>query len=137
MTTILNGGQPVTDETDLNTAIKAAAAAAANSGAYEIDIGQNITLTTALEAINLKTGVTLDIEGGNYALDGNHNTERGLFVYAGTVTIDSLTIQNAAAIGGGGGGGGLGAGGDIFVQQGGSLVIQGGWWSSARNGEPL
>jgi hypothetical protein len=67
-TSVLNGGQPVTTEAQLNAAIVAADNAAAGGGAYKIMLGGNITLNAALEAINLKSGNTLDISGGNYTL---------------------------------------------------------------------
>jgi hypothetical protein len=72
MTTVLNNGQPVTNEADLYTAISAADGEAANSGVYEIELaaGATIDLTSALEAINLKTGVTLDI--GREMLAADH-----------------------------------------------------------------
>ncbi len=116
--TVPNGGQPVTNITQLNAAIVAADGEAAGSGAYQIVLGGNITLTTALEAIDLKSGVTLDIAGGNYALNGG-GSQRGLFVYSGTVTIENLTLQNMKALGGAGGGinggGGAGLGGALFI----------------------
>ena len=107
----------VMSEADLNAAIAAADSAAANSGALEIDLGGNIALSSALNAINLKSGVTLDIEGGNFALDGG-GAQRGLFVYSGVVTIENLTLKNMVATGGAGasgGGGGAGLGGGLFV----------------------
>ena len=89
------------------------------SGTFEIDLTLNadIALTTALDAINLHSGVTLDIEGNGATLDGRNST-RGLFIYSGTVTIENLTIANAKAVGGAGangGGGGAGLGGGLFV----------------------
>ncbi len=116
----------VSNVTDLNTAIVNADKAAANSGVLEIDLqaGATIELATALEAINLQTGVTLDIVGNGAALDGANpnltvsDIQRGLFVYAGTVAVDDLTIENAKAVGGAGGsggGGGAGLGGGLFV----------------------
>jgi len=107
----------------LNAAI-AAADQATTAGSYEIDLaaGANIELTGALNAINLHAGVTLDIEGEGATLNGANaqgvsDHQRGLFVYAGTVTIESLTIANAEAVGGssGSGGGGAGLGGGLFV----------------------
>ena len=117
MATILNNGQPVTTEAQLNDAIVQADKQAANSGAFEIDLGGNISLSTALEAINLQSGVTLDIVGKGFTLDGR-GTQRGLFVYAGAVDISNLTISNMVAQGGNGasgGGGGAGLGGGLFV----------------------
>jgi hypothetical protein len=94
----------------------------AYSGAYEIDLATSasIGLSSALEAINLNSGVSLTINGNQATLDGKNETtgqsynQRGLFVYAGTVTIENLTVQNTKAIGGNGqtgGGGGASLGG--------------------------
>ena len=55
-------------------------------GNYEIDLAGNIALTSALEAVNLASGVALDIVGGGFAINGE-NDQRGLFVYAGDVTV--------------------------------------------------
>jgi hypothetical protein len=90
-------------------------------GNYEIDLTDNITLTSQLLAINLPAGVTLTINGEGHTIDGNNNQYNGLFVYSGDVTIENLTIANAAAKGGNGGtgdvggGGGAGLGGGLFV----------------------
>ncbi len=57
------------------------------------------------------------VAGGDYAINGQ-NLHRGLFVQAGTVTLDDLIIENATAVGGNGvsgGGGGAGLGGGLFV----------------------
>jgi hypothetical protein len=108
MTTVFN----VADETTLNADI--ANVDAANAGAYQINFTASIGETVALEAINLKPGVTLTIDGAGFALDGA-NAQRGLFVYAGAVTVEDLTIQNAAAVGGGINGGGAGLGGGLLV----------------------
>ncbi len=122
--TILNNGQPVTNEADLNAAITAANAAA--PGSYTIEIGAQINLTTALAAIDLHSGVSLSITGTTadgsaphpQTIDGE-NDQRGFFIYSGDVTIDDLTIANAVAVGSagasGGGGGGAGLGGGLFV----------------------
>ena len=83
----------VTTQAQLNAAILQADNAAAGSGLQTIVLGGNVTLTTALKAINLKSGVTLDIVGDGHTLDGG-GTQRGLFVYSGDVTIEDLTIQN-------------------------------------------
>ena len=111
---------------ELNAAIITADGEATGEGSFEIDLkaGADIELTNALEAINLKAGVTLDIEGDGATLDGWNETthssysERGLFVYSGDVSINNLTIQDTNAIGGNGGtagGGGAGLGGGLFV----------------------
>lgn len=125
---------------------------------YQINIARNVTLTgtTTLPAINTSSAVTID--GGSNILNGG-GVQRGFFVYAGTVTINNLTITNAQALGGaggnaggsGGGGGGLGAGGAIFVANGASVTVsnvnvtgnsatggnggsQGGLWSGGGGG---
>ncbi len=61
------------------------------------------------------------LDGAGGTLDGG-GTQRGLFVYAGKVTIENLTLQNMLAQGGaggsaysGGGGGGAGLGGGLFI----------------------
>jgi hypothetical protein len=118
---------------DLNVAI-IAADGETTAGVYEIDLasGADIELTQALEAINLATGVTLDIEGDGATLDGKNETtgvsdnQRGLFVYAGTVMVENVTIANASAIGGTGagvGGGGAGLGGGLFVAADGNVTL--------------
>ena len=127
----------VTDEASLNAAIKAIDVGGVDSGApaYTIKFdlsasgGNLLRLSSGpLEAINLASGETLTIDGTDVksgqvdAIDGQ-GTQRGLFVYQGTVEIDNLTIQNAHAVGGAGGasnytaggGGGAGLGGGLFV----------------------
>jgi hypothetical protein len=103
----------------LNAAIVTADGEGASATPYEIDLapGANIALTSQLQAINLQTGVTLDIAGDGATLNGETD-QRGLFVYSGVVDISDLTIENAAAVGGNGGagaGGGAGLGGGLFV----------------------
>jgi Tetratricopeptide repeat len=105
-------------EAQLNAAITTANMAAAGWGTFTISLGANIALGSALTAINLRPGVSLDIEGNGYALDGG-DTQRGLFVYSGALTVENLTLQNLVARGGtggsGGGGGGAGLGGALFI----------------------
>jgi hypothetical protein len=109
----------VTNETALNAAI--VQADSATSGSFEIDISGTVALTSALEAINLHSGVSLTISGGTGAALDGLNTQRGLFVYSGDATIENLTIKNAKAVGGAGGsafvagGGGAGLGGGLLV----------------------
>jgi hypothetical protein len=83
-----------------------------------------VTMLTAvpdIAAINLQSGVSLVIAGSNNAILDGENTVRGLFAYAGNVTVSNLTIQNTVAQGGSGsnagfaGGGGAGLGGGLFV----------------------
>ncbi|MGP7985203.1 autotransporter-associated beta strand repeat-containing protein, partial [Rhodoblastus sp.] len=130
---IPSDGQPVTTLAELNNVIEQADAAgtgangAPPAGSYEIDLAGNIALTGALEAIDLQPGVTLEINGEGFALDGANSQgvsydQRGLFVYAGAVDITDLTIEHTIAQGGAGGagfldggGGGLGAGGGLYV----------------------
>lgn len=103
--------------TDLNAAI-VAADAVTTPGTVTIDITGSIALgATALEAINMQSGVTLDLVGNGNTLDGG-GTQRGLFVYAGAVDISGLTLADMKAQGGtgvSGGGGGAGLGGGLFV----------------------
>jgi hypothetical protein len=78
-----------------------------------------------LGALNLQNGVSVTIDGGSYALDGA-GLYRGLFVYAGDVTVQNLTIQNAVATGGAGAniaGGGAGLGGGLFIASGGTVTL--------------
>ena len=102
---------------ELNNAIKQVDADATSGNADTITLSGSISLDpsnqpgqgTALEVINLHSGVTLNIIGNNNALDGG-GWERGLFVYSGKVTIDHLTISNMLALGGTGNNGGGGGG---------------------------
>jgi hypothetical protein len=65
--------------TGLNKAIVAANEAASGSGTITITLDNNISLDgTALVAINLQPGVTLDIQGGGFTLDSGN--EQGGFV---------------------------------------------------------
>lgn len=109
----------VVSEAELNAQIGLANHTGA--GAVTIDIATGFSLTSAPTAINLQPGVTLDIEGHGNAIYGN-DSQRGLFVYSGTVTIENLGLDNMRAQGGagaggwtGGGGGGAGLGGGLFV----------------------
>src|SRR6516162_4384066 len=92
----------VGDITTLNTDIRSIDVGGSNAATntnYTITFTGDINLTSQLLAINLASGSTLTIEGSNHVIDGG-NTQRGLFVYAGTVTISDLTIQNMVARGG-------------------------------------
>lgn len=107
---------PATDTATLNADIDAADAA--TSGDIVIDLVNSVTETSLLDAINLQPGVTLTIDGRGFALNGA-GTFRGLFAYAGAITIENLAADNAVATGGAGGadgaGGGAGLGGGLFV----------------------
>ena len=113
---------------ELNAAIAAANADAANFGVITIDLSGTISLSgTALTAITLAAGTTLDVEGHGGALDGG-GTRPGLYVAAGTVDITGLAIANMAVAGGfgfGGGGGGGGLGGGLFLASGSSVTLTG------------
>jgi uncharacterized protein with beta-barrel porin domain len=121
----------VTDGASLSAAIAQADSNA--SASYVINFQNNITLSAAaantLNAFNTTSNVT--VNGGGFTLDGG-GVQRGFFVYAGTVAINNLTIQNTQALGGSGGGttasgsgggGGLGAGGALFVASGGNVTV--------------
>ena len=120
----------VTDGASLSAAIAQADSNA--SASYVINFQNNITLSAAagntLNAFNTTSNVT--VNGGGFTLDGG-GVQRGFFVYAGTVAINNLTIQNTQALGGNGGattasgsgGGGLGAGGALFVASGGNVTV--------------
>jgi hypothetical protein len=125
-----------TDTTTLNGAIRSidvGGSNAATNTAYVINIAGQIDLTSDLLAINLPSGSSLTIEGttsdgGSPAVEtiDGRNTERGLFVYAGNVTVENLIIADAVAQGGngtGGGGGGAGLGGGLFVASAGSVIL--------------
>jgi autotransporter-associated beta strand protein len=118
-----------TDTTTLNGAIRTIDTGPA--GNYVINITGNITLTSQLLALNLPNGSTLTINGGGNTIDGQHQFN-GFFAYAGTVTIEDLTIANARAVGGAGGsgskgvgGGGAGLGGGLFVAQNAAVTLIG------------
>ncbi len=107
-------GTTVSTLADLNAAIVAADGVTA-PGTVTIELGADITLSSvALEALNLAPGVTLDLVGQGHTLDGG-GLQRGLFVYAGAVTVENLALNDFVAKGGSGGGGGAGLGGALFV----------------------
>ena len=97
------------DIVTLNDAIEAANAVNTPNATVYITLLGHVTINlsnTPLKAINLRPGVTLTIDGyagsgpGNgpgATLDGGGN-ERGLFVYAGTVNIDDLAINNMQSL---------------------------------------
>ena len=122
--------------TVMNEAGLKAAIAAINSGgplasaltAYTINLGADITLTQAIDVINLRAGVSLTINGGSnaYSINGANGSGvaayQGFFVEAGAVTIKNTALDNTLAQGGtgssgdiGGAGGGAGLGGGLFV----------------------
>jgi hypothetical protein len=97
----------------------------ATTGAQDGDtvvFDANMTLNRDLPAVQN----SITINGNGHFLDGA-GAHRGLFVYAGTVAIQNLMIQNAVTQGGAGAGGGSGAGlgGALFVNTGASVTLSG------------
>ena len=87
----------VTNVDQLNAALTAADQAV--SGRQTIVIDGDIALGgTALEAINLQSGVTLTIQGENGAIIDGGGTQQWLFVYSGVVTIEGLTIEASVTL---------------------------------------
>jgi hypothetical protein len=118
----------VTNETGLDTAIAAADSATA-AASYVITLSSDIVLTHSLPVVALAAGASLVMDGtsGPYSLDGGGLG--GFVVNAGTVAIDSVTLESFTA----GGPGGSGQGGALRVGAGGTtllssnrLVLQGG-----------
>jgi autotransporter-associated beta strand protein len=113
------GSFSVGTEAALNAALTdiAQSVALAGGGTYAINLTSNITLTTALDAIDLPAGFALTINGNGFTLDGG-GSQHGLFVYSGSVTVNNLAINDMLAQGGNGangGGGGAGLGGGLFI----------------------
>jgi hypothetical protein len=106
--------------------IDATGADATTNTAYTFNITATaaLTLTSQLDAINLDAGSSLTINGNGATLDGA-GQYNGLFVYAGTVTVDDLAIVDALALGGAGVGGGAGLGGGLFVASGAAVTLSG------------
>jgi hypothetical protein len=113
---VLTGPITVFDSASLNAAI--ALADTVSSGDVVIRFANDIVETATLDAINLHDGVSLSIDGAGHRLDGA-GSFRGLFAYAGTISVENLAISNTVARGGAGGGsgagGGAGLGGGLFV----------------------
>jgi hypothetical protein len=127
-----------TDTTSLNGAIRSIDVGGSNAATntnYTITLTASITLSAAdLLAINLPSGSSLTIVGGNFSINGNGN-QRGLFVYSGNVTVQDLTITNAQALGGAGasaGGGGAGLVGGLFVASAGVVTLDNVTFSSDK-----
>ena len=121
----------VGNEADLNAilaSIDVPGAGAPPDLAYTITLTSSFTLASDLDAINLASGDTLTINGAGYTIDGA-GSYRGFFDYAGALTLENLTIQNAVASGGAGGsgalsgGGGAGLGGGLFVASQGAATL--------------
>ena len=129
--TLAQTGFVVGSEADLNAAlalIDVGGKFAAPGVSYTISFTANFALTTDLYAINLAGGSSLTIDGAGFTLDGG-STYRGFFDYAGGLTLENLTVQNAVAAGGAGGsgaapgGGGAGLGSGLFVASGGAATL--------------
>ncbi|WP_461331570.1 Ig-like domain-containing protein [Bradyrhizobium huanghuaihaiense] len=117
----------ITSAADLAKAIAAidVSGASAQAGAhYTFDVVGDLQLADQLPAFNLPPGASLTIAGHGHVLDA-HGLP-GLFVYAGSVEIDDLSIINAVAKGGDsnfGGGGGAGLGGGLFIASAGTVTL--------------
>jgi hypothetical protein len=120
----------ITNEADFNAAIEQIDDGLANG--VTLVLANNITLAATtnsggdLDAITAGTGVT--INGNGFAIDGA-GRYAALMVLGGSITVQNLTISNAAAIGGlggygyAGGGGGAGLGGGLFVGAGANVTL--------------
>ncbi|MGJ4929170.1 VCBS domain-containing protein [Bradyrhizobium sp. HKCCYLS2038] len=117
----------ITSAADLAKAIAAidvSGASAQNGTHYTFDIVRDLQLSDQLPLFNLPPGASLTIAGHGHVLDA-HGLP-GLFVYAGNVEIDDLSIINAVAKGGDssfGGGGGAGLGGGLFIASAGTVTL--------------
>src|SRR5581483_6036377 len=131
-------GTSSSDLSGLNNVIATIDVGGANAAAntnYVITVSGEIDLTSDLLAINLASGSTLTIRGadgdGNPAVEtiNGLGSERGFFVYSGTVALENLLVENTKAQGGAGGGGGSGGGGGaglgggLFIAAGGSVSL--------------
>jgi hypothetical protein len=118
----------VSNESQLNAAIASIDITGSNSASnasFTIDFAASFSLSSDPLAFNLASGDVVTINGGNFTMDGG-SAHRGFFVYAGSVDINDLTIQNTHAVGGAGsfdGGGGGGLGGGLFIAVGGAAAI--------------
>jgi hypothetical protein len=118
--------------TDIQLIDQTGADAAANTAytfTFDLPGGATTLDITQIDAINLESGSSLTVIGNGDTIDGQ-GTQRGLFVYAGTVTVEDLTIANMIARGGdggasdtGAGGGGAGLGGGLFVANGAAVTL--------------
>jgi autotransporter-associated beta strand protein len=101
------------------------------STSYVINVNGTIALSAATELPAINTASSVVINGGSGATLNGQDVTRGLFVYAGNVTVQNLTIANAVAVGGAGGagqasgGGGAGIGGGLFIASGATVTLSG------------
>ncbi len=95
-----------------------------------------LALTSDPYAVNLAANARLEIRGNGATMDGGGQF-RGLFAYAGSLTVSNLTLANNAAFGGTSvsskdpGGGGMGAGGGLFVAAHATVSLSGVTFSNA------
>ncbi len=73
---------------------------AAPNASYTIDLTAGFTETADPLAVNLDPGSSLTVAGAGNTIEGAGY--RGLFVYAGTLTLANLTLDGMAAVGGAG-----------------------------------
>ncbi|SDP50916.1 Ig-like domain-containing protein [Afipia sp. GAS231] len=117
----------ITSADDLAKAIAAIDVSGSNAQAgahYTFNVVGDLTLTDQLPAFNLPQGASLTINGNHHTLDAHGNP--GLFVYAGDVEIDDLSVVNAVSRGGSSifyGGGGAGLGGGLFIASAGHVTL--------------
>ena len=126
-----------TTETDLNNIIANidVGGGLSQTGAhYTITLnptGGTLSLTTALNAINLASGSSLSIvgAGGMVTIDGG-SAQQGFIDQAGALALKDLTLAHMVAQGGagasgqyGGGGGGAGLGGALYLASGASATL--------------
>lgn len=127
----------VTTPADLVTALNTVSSNPSTS--YTVTFTGSITLNAPATLPAINTSSPLIINGAGNTLDGG-GVQRGFFVYAGTVLIENLTIQNTLARGGtggiganGSGGGGAGLGGALFVASGAHVTVSSVTFGSAGN----
>jgi hypothetical protein len=88
------------------------------SGASEIELTADISLTGGLPVIN--SGQNIKIDGQGFKIDGN-DAHQIFLIKGGSLSLVNVTLEDGYVRGGngsGGGGGGLGAGGAIFLNNG-------------------
>ena len=111
--------------------INSGGADAGTNQSYTITLTADIALNAGLPAINLQSGSSLTIVGQGYSINGG-SAYNGLFLHAGSLVLQDITIENMLARGGAGqsetgdagaGGGGAGLGGGLFIQGGASATL--------------
>jgi hypothetical protein len=118
----------ISTQYELNAAVQAADQTGA--GPVKLLICSDIRLNKALAPIDLKSGVTLDLEGEGYAV-GGAGAGQGLTVSSGMVTLENLRFGGPLSVAAGCGVSGYGAVGGAVVNdgvleaEGGVLTVQG------------